>query len=173
MKIDKRREKSNEFPEMATLAEAARFSGMDVKTIRKRIEGLPVVQEVGRCKYYNARKMIQCMYLDPTNSQEAKIELATERAKYYRAIRNKIEIESRKLSGELVNMDEYDSEQEQYLVIMRDRLLNMGKKMARKLGKISDPDTITKILSSEVMIIMEDIAQRADDEAQATELAAE
>ena len=173
MNIGKYRENLAGFPELATLTEAAKFTGMDAKTVRKRIEGLPVVKEVGRCKYYNAKKLIQCSFIDPNNSEEAKIDLATERAKYFKSLRNKVDLEAKRLSGELVNMDEYDNEQEKYLVVMRDRLLQMGKKMALRLGKISDSATITRILTDEIRVIMEDIAQRADDEAEETELTAQ
>ena len=155
-------------PDFITITEASRALDMTRKTVRARIADLQIHHKDGWNYYYPTIEVLKRCFLKPESKKDT-LDLNEEKARYYRAIREKLEIEKRKLEGDLVNMDQYDAEQEKYLIEMRDNLLQMGKKMARKLGKISDPDTIANLLNDEVKVIMEDVAQRAGDEAQTAE----
>jgi len=155
---------------LLTITEASKAFSKDLKTIRKRIGDLEPVLREGNSVYYDHAELAYAILAKRTDEEKSSLNLTEEKAKYYKAMREKLDVERKKLSGELVNMDEYDAEQEQILIEMREGLLQMSKRLARPLSKLNDPDKIAKVIEEEIKIIMEDTCQRAiHEETTATE----
>ena len=150
-----------EFPHLTNFTSIAKFARIDIKTVRKRAEGLPIVKESGNYKLYDALKLVHCVFTPTEDSEASKINLSQERAFYYKSLRTKVDLEIEQLKGDLVNAQSYSEEQEKYLIELRNNIMAMGRSLSHVLAKINDPEEIRQLICSEIEEVMESVASKA------------
>ncbi|MFK7825783.1 MAG: hypothetical protein AB8G05_16640 [Oligoflexales bacterium] len=93
-------------PELTTISEAHRFTGMDYKTIKKRVENLEVVHTEGRNNFYDSFQLLRNLFIKATDDEKSELNLTQEKARYFKNLADKVEIEIGKLTDRLLDADQ-------------------------------------------------------------------
>lgn len=129
------------------------LTGIDRRTIKKRLTELPIHAQDGRATLYDAHKALPMLYAgDTAGASPANItnQLREEELKLERAKREKLEIEIGRLRGELVPIDEVARTVEKEFNFVRSQVRAMPSKLAKPLSMISDPHDVFERISQVV-----------------------
>lgn len=152
--------KAHLIPEYTTITEAARLTGMDTKTVRKRIEGLPVCHVDGSNKLYRTKDLIRNLFIKTSESEQGERVLSKEKADYYYELKLKTRLEREKLAEKYVDAESFNIDQTKRFLSFKEKLLNVSLKLGPKVSR-KDPETATSLMDE---AIREALSELVEDE---------
>jgi len=154
-------------PEYTTVSETVRFTGLNPRTIKKRVENLPISHTIGLNNFYKTYDVLRCCFVKGEETEQAKLVLSEEKAKYYKELTEKVMLEKFKMSGKLTDTEVIEAQQTKVRLALREKLLNLGAKVAPKIALMDDPIEITDALANYHVEILKEIGN--DDEHNGTD----
>ena len=149
-------------PELTTISEACRFTGMDYKTIKKRIENLTVVQIDGRNQFYQTYEVLRNAFIKSTDDEKSELNLTQEKARYFKNLADKVEIEIGKLTDRLLDADQMLLEVSKNRLQVKEKLLNLSYTLANRIPKINDQQQAFNLLQTKFKDILKDLTGEED-----------
>lgn len=154
--------KLEKIPELTTISEAHRFTGMDYKTIKKRVENLDVVHTEGRNNFYDCFQLLRNLFIKATDDEKAELNLTQEKARYYKNLADKVEIEIGKLTDRLLDADQMLIEVSKNRLQVKEKLLNLSYTLANRVPKINDRQQAFNLLQKKFKEILQDLTGEED-----------
>lgn len=145
-------------PEQITITEASRFTGMDFKTIKKRIGNLPVVYTEGRNNFYDCLDLLKNVFLKATDDEKSDRNLTKERADYYYELKLKTRLEREKLAEKYVDAEAFNINQTKRFLAFKEKLLNVSAKLGPKVAK-KDPVTATQLMNEAIKEALSELVE--------------
>lgn len=134
-------------PKILSISKLSEITGIDRRTISKRLEELEPVEETSRSKMYNVQEALPFIYTSGGLREAEQLRYETARA-------DKMELEVAKRRGELVEIDKVVKVYEQRLIAVRAGIIALPNKQAAVLASITDPNimkTELEIATNEVL----------------------
>lgn len=132
-----------------TMNHLAELTGMDRRTVKKKLGNLKVHKGDGNGHYYDTLEALPILFSvesgDSINKQMNEEALRHERAK-----REKVELQNGKMRGELIPIGEVASVVERQYSVVRATIRTLPSKLAKTLSLISDPHEVHALLSEAV-----------------------
>lgn len=150
-------------PEFTTISEASRFTNVNPKTIKKRINNLKVQHTFGTNNFYTTLDLIKCIYLKATDEEKSELNLTQERARYFKNLADKIAIENGKLSDRLLDADQVLVEISKNRIAVKEKLLNLTYSLANKIPRINDKQKAFNLLQSKFKEVLESLSGEESD----------
>ena len=139
---------AEKIPEFTTLSEASRFTGMQPRTIKKRIENLHVHHTMGTNNFYKTLDVIKNIYIKANDDEKSDLNLTQEKAWYYRELTEKVRIEKEKLADNLLDAEEMMIQQTKVYLAFKEKLLNLAVKLGPRLSKMKKVEAIIELLET-------------------------
>ena len=104
----------------------------------------------------------------PQIKDQSTLDLAQERAKLAKAQTQKIEIETEKSLGKLVDVEEFMEEFQKSFSSLKDRLLLVGESSAQEIidTKLKNTDEVSAVIDTKIHECLEEIASEYESRAQ-------
>ena len=150
--------KLDTIPEFTTITEAARFTGMDPKTIRKRIQNLTVVHVEGRNQFYNTLEVLRSAFIKATDDEKSELNLTQEKARYYKHLADKVQIETQKLQDRLLDAEQVIIEISKNRLQVKEKLMNLSYTLASRIPKIKDQQKAFNLLQNKFKEVLKDLS---------------
>ena len=150
--------KLEKIPELTTITEASRFTGMDPKTIRKRIQKLEILHVEGRNQFYSTLDVLRNVFIKATDEEKSELNLTQEKARYYRNLASKVEIECERLSDRLLDADQVLIDLSKSRLAVREKLMNLAYTLAGRIPKIKDKQKAFNLLQSKFAEVLEELS---------------
>lgn len=132
-------------PEFTTISEVVRATGMNPKTVRKRIENLEVHHTSGTNNFYRTAEVIKNICIKATEQEKSSFNLTEEKAGYYHELRLKTRLEREKMSEKYVDAESFNLNQMKRFLAFKEKLLNVSAKLGPKVSR-KDPETATALI---------------------------
>lgn len=145
-------------PEKITITEASRFTGMDFKTIKKRIGSLPVVYTEGRNNFYDCLDLLKNVFLRATEDEKSTRNLTQERADYYYELKLKTRLEREKLAEKYVDAEAFNINQTKRFLAFREKLLNVASKLGPKVSR-KNPEVATELIGDAISEALSELVE--------------
>ena len=116
-----------------SIAEIEKISGFSYKTIKKRLENLAPIRRKGNSIFYESRDAIPLLF---KAESEGRLNLDQERAKLAKAQTEKVELESSKLKGTLVDANELAEAFKKEIIAAKAKLLRIPKTLGAQYPTI-------------------------------------
>lgn len=149
-------------PELTTISEAHRFTGMDYKTIKKRVENLEVVHTEGRNNFYDSFQLLRNLFIKATDDEKSELNLTQEKARYFKNLADKVEIEIGKLTDRLLDADQMLIEVSKNRLQVKEKLLNLSYTLANRIPKITDQQQAFNLLQNKFTDVLKDLTGEED-----------
>ena len=154
--------KLEKIPELTTISEAHRFTGMDYKTIKKRVENLEVVHTEGRNNFYDCFQLLRNLFIKATDDEKSELNLTQEKARYFHEMTEKIKIEKEKIAERLLDAVEVEILQTKIRLAFKEKLLNMSAKLGPKLARMKSTEKIVELLEVGHKEILAELGEEHD-----------
>ncbi|MFK7825892.1 MAG: hypothetical protein AB8G05_17195 [Oligoflexales bacterium] len=157
--------KLEKIPELTTISEASRFTGMDFKTIKKRIENLHVVHTEGRYNFYDCFQLLRNAFIKSTDDEKSELNLTQEKAWYYRELTEKVRIEKERLAENLMDAEEMMIQQTKVYLAFKEKLLSLSVKLGPRLSRMKNIEAIIELLETCHKEVLLEIGSGAEEDA--------
>lgn len=137
---------ADRIPEYTTISEVARATGMNQKTIRKRISNLEIHHSIGMNNFFRTADVLKNIYIMATDPEKSELNLTHEKAGYYCELKLKTRLEREKLSEKYVDAESFHLSQMKRFLAFREKLLNVSARLGPKVSR-KDPQTATDLIS--------------------------
>jgi hypothetical protein len=137
------------------ISQLIELTGLNDRTVRKRLKTLNPVREDGRAKFYDTKEALTLLY--PTVAAE----LQRENLLFERAKRKKAEIEVAKLSGELIPIAVIAREVSKEYSIVRTQVRSLPTKLAKALAITTDPVEVQSRLTKAIDDVLTELSADA------------
>jgi hypothetical protein len=151
-------------PEFTTISEASRFTGMNPKTIKKRVAGLSVSHTLGTNNFYMTKEVLRNAYVLATDAEKSKINLTEEKAWYYRELTEKVRIEKEKMASNLLDADQMMIVLAKKRLAVKERLMNLAYTLAPRIPGIRDKQKAFDLLQLKFEEILQELADEGFNE---------
>lgn len=126
-----------------SINQLSEVTGKDRRTIKKRLAGIAPHSEDGRAQYFDAHVVIDLLFaLDSSQGIDKKLQ--QEELRIESARREKLEIEVKRLRGEMLPIDVVAKELEMACTYVRAQLFSLPNKLSMPLAIISDPAVVNE-----------------------------
>ena len=150
--------KLERIPEHTTISEASRFTGMDFKTIKKRIGNLEIIHVDGRNHFYNSFQLLKNIFIKATDDEKAERSLTKERADYYYELKLKTRLEREKMAEKYIDAEAFNINQTKRFLAFKEKLLNVSSKLGPKVSR-KDPETATALLNDAIKEALSELVE--------------
>ena len=150
--------KAEQIPEFTTISEVSRATGMNPRTIRKRIENLQVQHILGTNNFYKTLEVFKNIYLKATDEEKSELNLSQEKAGYYYELKLKTRLEREKLSDKYVDVEEFNLNQMKRFIAFKEKLLAVAVKLGPKVSR-KDPETATDLINESVKEALKELIE--------------
>lgn len=133
-----------------TMNQLYELTGVDRRTIKKRLEGLNFQKNSGKGHYYDAHEALPRIYQTFDNKHTTERAMAEESLLLERARREKVEIEVKRAKGEYIPIEDVVRDVEQEYNFIRNKLKSLGARLAQRLSLIDDPHVIRHEIDEEM-----------------------
>lgn len=118
------------------------MTGIDRRTIRKRIEGLTAQRGPGKALLYDAFEVLPRLYQTMGTAADIERLMANETLLLERAKREKTELDVKRIRGEYISVDEIKREVGNEYSAVSQQLRGLGSKLAKSLAILMEPKEI-------------------------------
>ena len=149
-------------PEYTTVTEAARALGMDRKTVKKRIDNIEVAFTEGLNQFYPTKNVLRNCFIKATDQEKSDLNLTQEKARYFKNLADKVEIENEKLTDRLLDADQMLIEISKNRLQVKEKLMNLSYTLASKIPRIDDQQKAFNLLQNKFQEVLEGLAGGED-----------
>ena len=149
-------------PEYTTVTEVAKALGIDRKTVKKRIEHLEISYTEGLHQFYPTMDVLKSCFIKQSESERSELNLTQEKARYFKKLADKVEIEIGKLTDRLLDADQMLIEVSKNRLQVKEKLLNLSYTLANKIPKINDKEQAFNLLQKKFKDILKDLTGEED-----------
>ena len=145
-------------PEYTTVTEVAKALGMDRKTVKKRIEHLEISHTEGLHQFYPTIEVLKNCFIKQSESERSELNLTQEKARYYKNLADKVEIETQKLQDRLLDAEQVIIEVSKNRLQVKEKLLNLSYTLASRIPKIKDQQKAFNLLQNKFKEVLKDLS---------------
>lgn len=131
--------------ELVTVADMERATKLGFRTIKRRLGELRPVRRQGNEIFFSTREALPL--LCAAGKEQDTFDLTQQRARLAKVQADKIELETKRMTKELVDLGEFSEEFGKYLISLRDALKNMGLVLSEQVAGKSAPQAYELIQS--------------------------
>lgn len=139
----------------------ADWTGLDRRTIRKRLEQVPSKPGPNRALLFDSRSALPLLYGIGT-ADDARLDPSAEKARLDAARADLAEIERDKKRGALVEADEVAEAWGNQIQIAKGRLLSLPPRLAPDLARVTDQRAAERLLRKAITEVLHELADGAD-----------
>ena len=141
---------------LVTISTLSDWTGIERRTIRRRLSDTPPVETRGRAAYYDSTRVLGIIY----QLGEGRLDPGQERALLDKARREAVNISIDKQAGDLIELSEVQAFVNDAGATLQRRLLDLPARLAAPLVTMSDTADIRRRLEVEFHELLNDLAAR-------------
>ena len=156
---------AGKIPDYTTATEVARVFELDPRTVRKRIAELETKHTEGNNKFFDTAEILRFTLLNsPVMQDNVELDLTQERAKHYRTLTRKTEIEIEKLSDKYMLVEDVEENIKSKFMKFRQKLLIIPGKVAKEVLNETDLRNVKDTLRDAIEEALVELATGSEDD---------